>query len=333
VLSVPLRDADETIVGSLICTGEARRLLVEPTRRFLDAAAVPVGAALASARRSEGGRCIRSMRTASKWLKSWGGWLALAGTCGVAGVLSIPMTYRIPARGELAVVERRVSVAPFEGLLLETLAAPGDVVEAGQPLARMDGREVHWELAGVLAERERAARERDTALAAHDVSRSLMAGLEVERLQTREELLRNRLDRLEVRSPLTGIVLSGSLERRENVPVDVGQALYEIAPLEALRLEVAVPAAEISHVRPGMVVEVRLAGTASEIVTGRISRIRPASELRGGRNVFIAHVELPNPDGRWRPGMEGSVRIVGDSHPLGWNLFHRAWEYLLTRVP
>lgn len=331
-VTVPLVDAADNIVGSLLCAGAARSLVGESSRRFLDAAAVAAGAALASIRRHEGGWATRVVRWSGTRAAQWRGVGLALGTAAIAGLLSLPLPYRISARCRTAPVERRISPAPFDGLLRETLVAPGDVVRSGQPLAVMDGREIHWELAGVVAEAEKAARERDAYMAAHDIARSVMSGLEVERLRTRETLLRDRLQRLEVRSPLDGIVLQGSLDRRENVPVTVGQALYEIAPLEQLRVEVAIPAEEISHVRVGLPVELRLNGAAGDRLEGRITRIRPASEVRDGRNVFVAEADLENREGRWRPGMEGAVRIIGDAHPLGWNLFHRAWEYVLTRV-
>ena len=59
---------------------------------------------------------------------------------------------------------------------------------------------------------------------------------------------------------------------------------------------------------------------------------RPTSELRDGKNVFVAEVVLHQPDPRLRPGMTGTVRINCDSSPLFWNLFHRPWDWAASRL-
>ena len=96
--------------------------------------------------------------------------------------------------------------------------------------------------------------------------------------------------------------------------------------MHPLRLEVALPAEEFANVRVGHSVAVSLDGLADRKVEAEIRRIRPRSEIRDGHNVFIAEVEIDNADQRLRPGIQGVAVITGDSHPLGWNLFHRAWE-------
>ncbi|MCA9053199.1 MAG: HlyD family efflux transporter periplasmic adaptor subunit, partial [Planctomycetaceae bacterium] len=330
-VSAPLRSRQQEVIGALLCVGGAAKLLPETTRDFLSAASEPIGSALMSVQRHEGGRLLRLGRAIASGASRSRLVAIVLALAAIGGVLSIPVPYRISAGCRLEPQERRLSPAPFDGLLETTHVAPGDVVATGQLLATMDGREVEWELAGVIADQQRAAKERDTYLASHEVARSLMSGLEVERLAARETLLRDRLARLKVCSPIDGIVLSGSLDRRENVPVTVGQSLYEIAPLAELRLEVEVPADEVSHIREGMPIEIRMHGLASEVRSGVIDRIRPGSEVRDGRNVFVAEVSIDNRTGDLRPGMKGSVRVIGDSHPLGWNLFHRPWDYLLRR--
>ena len=61
---------------------------------------------------------------------------------------------------------RRFVSVPYEGRLEEALTEAGEVVKQGQLLARMDPREIEWELAGLTADLRRADKDRDTALAA-----------------------------------------------------------------------------------------------------------------------------------------------------------------------
>ena len=74
--------------------------------------------------------------------------------------------YRIGCDCAIEPVKKRFVVAPFAGVFEKSLVRPGDVVEANQKLARMDGRELRMELAGVVADYQRAKKSRDVNVAA-----------------------------------------------------------------------------------------------------------------------------------------------------------------------
>ena len=63
-----------------------------------------------------------------------------------------------------------------------------------------------------------------------------------------------------------------------------------------------------------------------ETFDGEIERIHPRAELLDTESVFVAEVSLENASGQLRPGLKGRARIQGERHPLGWNLFHGAFE-------
>ena len=89
-----------------------------------------------------------------------------------------------------------------------------------------------------------------------NVAAAQQAELEMERLELKIRLISNRLNRLEVRSPLDGIVLVGDLKKTEGAPLTVGQAMFEIAPLDRMIVEVEIPEREILHVEEGREVAV-----------------------------------------------------------------------------
>lgn len=332
VVSIPLRDEDDQIVGVLLCGGTARQLLNDSSPQFLTACSIPVGQALVVARRVDGGWLKRVDRKFAGFLKTYEGVLVLAVLTLLIATCFLPWTYYIRCRCRIEPVVRQFSLSPYDGSLEETFVEPGDIVKQGDLLARMNGRELNWELAGITAETERASKERDTNMAQLKAVDSLMSALEVEKLAAREQLLKHRQSELEIKSPVDGVVLAGSLDQRQNYPVKAGEKLYEIAPLNPLRIDLAIPSAELPHIREGMTVEVRVDGDLAVPLTGIIERIRPQSEIRDQLNVFIAEVQIENPDNRLRPGMEGSARISSDRHTLGWNFGHRLWERIVTKL-
>jgi hypothetical protein len=81
-----------------------------------------------------------------------------------------------------------------------------------------------------------------------------------------------------------------------------------------------------------MPVKVWLSGLGSRAISGEIGAIFPEAEMRDGANVFIAEVVLRNENHLLRPGMSGKASIKADRHSLGWNLFHKPWEFVVSRL-
>jgi multidrug resistance efflux pump len=227
---------------------------------------------------------------------------------------------------------RRYVVAPFEGLLEEASVKPGELVTEGQLLARMDGREIRWELAGLIAERSRASKQRDSAMATQKVADAQAAKLEMDRLDLKIQLLQNRAANLEIRSPIDGIVISGDLDRAEGAPLNVGQTLFEVAPLDRMVVELAIPEDEISYVNGTPETCVKLDAYPGRQWSGTILKLHPRAEIRKAQNVFVGELHLDNPDGSLRPGMNGQAKLVGPRRMLAWNLFHKPAEWVSRQL-
>jgi len=247
----------------------------------------------------------------------------------IASILMLPLRYTIDCDAELQPVARRFVAVPFDGTLRKCLVRPGDVVTQDMLLAQMDEREIRWEIAGIQADLSRARNERDTHLADHKVGDAEIARHETARLRNRSELLSYRSDNLELRSPIDGIVISGDHRNEEGIPLSTGDTLFEIAPMDRMIIEVAIPEEDIRWARPGMSVSLQLDAAPATLFDAEIIRIHPRAELKDSENVFIAEAEIDNFDGLLRPGMRGGARIRADRNLLGWNLFHKPVAYLV----
>ena len=236
------------------------------------------------------------------------------------------MPHRVKCECQLEPVTRRFVAAPFDGPLKETFVKPGDLVTQGQLLARMDGREVRWELAGVQADLYRAATQRAGHVASHKAGEAEVSRHEVDRLQFREQLLKARDQDLEIRSPVDGMVVSGDLKDVEGMPLKTGEMLFEVAPLDAMVVELAVPEDDLPYIRPGLPVDITFDAFPLRGDQSKIDRVHPRAEIRGEENVFIAEVKLDNPSQVLRPGMRGYARIAAGRATLGWILFAGPWR-------
>ena len=172
-------------------------------------------------------------------------------------LLLVPLPYRVTCDAELFPVMHRFIPAPYEGVLKEVVVEPGDVVTRGQVLARMDAAELEWQIAANKAEYMQASKQHDASLARRDTSASQLAQLEMERLSAETRMLRDREKKLEITSPIDGIILGGDSKQMEGARIRVGENLFETGPLERMVAEVYVADEEIARVTPGQSVRVQ----------------------------------------------------------------------------
>ncbi len=113
------------------------------------------------------------------------------------------------------------------------------------------------------------------------------------------------LTRYEIRAPLDGVIIEKHLVLGEAIEEDA--AIYMIADLSTVWGEFSVYTKDLNAVRLGQEVAVRSEVLAIE-ATATVSYLGPlvGEETRSAR----AHVHIPNPDGRWRPGLFVTVEVV-----------------------
>ncbi|MGH8564037.1 MAG: efflux RND transporter periplasmic adaptor subunit [Gammaproteobacteria bacterium] len=121
------------------------------------------------------------------------------------------------------------------------------------------------------------------------------------RMPFREQML----TRYEIRAALEGVVIEKHLVLGEAIKEDT--AIFMIADLSTVWGEFSVYAKDLNAVRLGQEVTVRSEVLAIE-ATATVSYLGPlvGEETRAAR----AHVHIPNPDGRWRPGLFVTVEVV-----------------------
>lgn len=335
LVSMPIQTESGDAMGCILVTlplstnDAAITDRIREAERFLRAGAGALAGCLGVLQKVADSRWLSLIRGARGVLTTsrlqMAAWLSGA----IAMVLMLPMIYRIRCELELQPVERRYVAAPFDGPLEQCLVEPGDIVTKDQLLAQMDGREIRWELAEVQANLNKATKERNTQLSKKEFGNAAISGHEMQRLEQRAALLQHRNESLEIRSPADGVVVSGDHREAEGVPLEMGKTLFEIAPLDAMVVELCIPEEDIRHVEIGITVDIQLEAAPEDSITALIRSVHPRAEIRDGKNIFIAEADIPNHTSLLRPGMRGSAHVNTRRHALGWNLFHKPAAWLL----
>ncbi|MCE9601350.1 MAG: efflux RND transporter periplasmic adaptor subunit [Gemmatimonadetes bacterium] len=241
------------------------------------------------------------------------------------------------ARGELvAVIDTTALSLDRAQLSAQRAAVTARLAEVGEQLRVL---EVQREIAARIYERtkrlqsqqaataqqlDQAERDHRTVLAQLDAARAQQrsVGLESAAVEARVAQARDRVSRATVLNPLAGTVLT--TYTREGEMVNPGQPLYKVASLDTLELRAYVSGAQLSSVRIGQGVEVRVQqGTDGLLMLpGTITWISTQSEFtptpvqtRDERAdlVYAVKVRVANRDGVLKIGMPADLTFTASS--------------------
>lgn len=108
-----------------------------------------------------------------------------------------------------------------------------------------------------------------------------------------------------LRAPASGVVVEKHAQAGARIMP--GIPLYHIADLSSVWIEAEVFEKDLSLVHEGQAANVSLEAYPGEVFTGKVTYVYPtvSMEARTGR----VRLEIPNPDGRLKPGMFANVRL------------------------
>ncbi len=255
--------------------------------------------------------------------------LASAAVIGTLAFLTFATgTFRVSAGTIVEPIRKRAAVAAFDGYVNSAPARAGDVVEAGRLLGSLDDRDLQLERARWESELAQAMKQYRQALAERDAAQTEIEAAAIEESRAELDRIAERLTRVELRAPFDGVVVTGDLSQRLGAPVQRGDVLFEVAPLDAYRLILRVDESDVAHVREGQTGHVILSSLPEESFEFNITKITPISEAEEGQNTFRVEAELRSGGSTVRPGMEGVAKVEVDERRLVWIWTHELIEWM-----
>lgn len=227
-----------------------------------------------------------------------------------------------PITGDLRPIETVDVRAKLEGDLVGVFVKEGQVVSAGQVLARFEGSE--QESARKSAEAERSAAQTELSMAqwTYDQNKELFsAGAIAERdFKVSQQALESARAKLaasdaklhssslasrdtRVLAPTAGVIQTRSVENGERV--SRGTSMFTLVRNDVLELAAAVPARQANSVRVGQEVHFAADGKSFD---GRVARVSPT--IDPASRAITVYVEVPNSKGVLKGGTFATGRVV-----------------------
>ncbi len=334
LLSLPVRVGKE-VVGALTCERLARpfdELEVQQLRLVSDTVARRMGD-LQRRDRWFGSRWAAAFRErAARWLgpeRTWSKVGAVAGTLALIALVLPVYPYRVEGEFILRSDELVYLSAPFDGFIESVAVRPGDTLAAGAPLLSLNTDQLQLDEAAAVADQTRYRREAEKARAKDSPADMRIAMALADQATARLDLVRFRLRQARLASPFEGVVVEGDLRQRLGAPVHQGDALFKIARLDALYVEVDVEERDVHEILGKTAGQIAFLAQPRRKFPVRITKVEPAAMPKERANVFLVRGALEGDrEPWWRPGMSGICKIDVERRTLAWILGHRTVDFL-----
>jgi hypothetical protein len=228
-------------------------------------------------------------------------------------------SYRIAADARIEGEIQRAITAPFPTYVREARYRAGDTVKQGEVLARLDDRDLRLESTRLTAQKEQLGKQYREAMAKRDRSLVRVVGSQIDQVDAQLGLVQEQLSRTAILAPFDSVLVSGDLTQALGAPIERGQVLFEVAPLEGYRVVLEVDERSIADLRAGQRGELVLSSMPGAHYAIAVQKITPVSTARDGRNFFRVEASLEAASGpRLRPGMAGVAKVHVDERRLIW---------------
>ena len=236
--------------------------------------------------------------------------------------------FRVSADAILEGKIQRVITSPFAGYLLSASVQAGDTVRKGDVMATLNDSEINLQMAKLDGELQKIRREYREAQSNRDLVNFRILSEQINKVEAEIKLTEQQLDRINLSAPFDGVVIEGDLTQSLGSPVERGDALFKIAPLEGYRIILKVDEKDISFIdqsQPGILILPSLSKRRFPLT---VEKITVASKAENGTNIFRVEASLNEVNDRLRPGMQGVGKIYVSQKRLIWIWTHEFIDWL-----
>ncbi|MEO8353562.1 MAG: efflux RND transporter periplasmic adaptor subunit, partial [Chthoniobacteraceae bacterium] len=253
-----------------------------------------------------------------------------------------PVELKIKRRG-IAEPAQPEHVRPqVAGFVDRIFVESGQLVKPGEPIATLTNREISQERIRVETRLRMAEAGIQRALGESKPAELKQAQIVKAAYQAKFDEAERDLRSLKLASHITGTVITRDLDLLEGQLIRSGELFCEIAPLDKIRVKIALNEKQVRHIERGQKVAIKTPAYPATVFYGTVAddpvmffgnKVPPGfAQSRGGdvatyadghgnevpiERTFEAIVEVENPGGLLRPGMSVTSQITAGTHPWG----------------
>src|SRR5512146_2895202 len=224
--------------------------------------------------------------------------LAIAGVAALALFLGFATgPYRVSGNATIEGAVQRAITAPINGYVKHATLRAGDTVKKGQVIGGFDDRDLKLEQVKLASQREQYIRQYREAMANHQRAQAEIVSAQIAQSEAQLALVQEQLARTLMVAPFDGLIVSGDLSQSLGSPVERGQVLFEIAPINDYRVALQIDERDIAEVSVGQRGELTVASIPGRRFPLEVNKITPVNTAKEGRNFFRVEATLTGTPG------------------------------------
>ncbi len=222
----------------------------------------------------------------------------------------------VTAVGSLIAAESVVIRPELAGRVVDLPFREGQAVQKGAKLVVVDSSEYEAVLAQAKAEAKTETQRYERTIDLIKNKFVSQDAVDVAKGNMDRALARVQENEARLAKTTTYAPFSGTLGLRLISPgayVKTGDDVVRLDNTSSLKLDFRVPEVYVSKIRPGQTVSVRTDAYPNEVFDGRIYALEPSVDEK--TRTVVARAEIPNKQGKLRPGMFGRVSVLLEIAP------------------
>ena len=231
--------------------------------------------------------------------------------------------YQVSAPASIEGAISQVIASPISGFIKSSSVRAGDMVNEGDLLATLDDRALQLELKKWQGEENKIKKAYQEALAKRARTELSILRAKADQIDAELALVQERISRTTLRAPYAGYIASGDLTQSLGAPVEVGDVLFEVAPLEEYRAVIEVNERDMANITENQTGEVVIAALPGKPILFNIEQIVPVAISGDGNSYFRVEASFDNQSSQLRPGMEGIARVGIGERKILWIWTHK----------
>lgn len=230
----------------------------------------------------------------------------------IARVARRPMSASYAATASLKAVREAQVVSMTSGVLLKLMAEEGDVVKAGDVLARLDPdrkglalAQAEAQLKKLESEYKRSLELFDRQLVSADAHGKIRSDLDVQRAAV--QIARLELSYTSISAPISGVIAQRMVKVGNLIQPNT--AMFTVVDSSQLEAVLNVPEREFATMRAGLPVTMQVDALPGRTFAGTVDRVSPVIDAGSGTfRVTAAFAGVR----QLQPGMFGRIELVYD---------------------
>ncbi len=240
--------------------------------------------------------------------------------------------FRITSAAILEGKIQRVISAPISGYLLSASVQAGDTVKKGEVMATLDDAELQLKLTQLRGQQQQARREYRQAVSTRNLVDVSVITAKLKQTTAEINLTQQQLNKISLTAPFDGAVIEGDLSQMLGSPIERGDTLFKIAPLEGYRIIIKVNERLISYVSKGQKGILTLTSMPGQPFSLKVEKITAVANADDGSNIFRVEASLINTPLLFRPGMKGIAKINAGRASLLWIWTHEMRDWFRLKL-